>query len=57
MKLISQFSAYTIATVLIGIFAVTFKTDSERLEIMRRVSEVTRPITNIFEAANLKRYY
>lgn len=57
MKMVSHFTAYTLATVLIGIFAVTFKTDSERVEIMRRVTEVARPIANIVEAANLKRYY
>jgi len=57
MKILSGITACTLATVLMGVFAVNFKTSGERVEIVRRVVEVARPISNLLGAASLKQYH
>lgn len=49
-QILSEVAALSVATVLIGMFAISFKTDKEREQILQRVSEVTRPITQLVGA-------
>ncbi len=53
MKVLSQIAACTLATVLIGVFTVNFKTASERAEILHRVTGIARPITQLLNGTSL----
>ncbi len=56
MKFLTEIAACTLATVLIGLFSLNFKTASERVEILHRVTGVTRPITQLLGMTSVAQY-
>ena len=46
-KIVSEVAVLTIATVLMGIFALGFKSTREREQILHRITDVTRPLAEL----------